>query len=150
MPTVATPRLGASLASAPPASPSSRRPRAYPAGNSTCHGYLLLPKVHRCPYCIRRTWCYNRPSHGNWSAKPTGTSEEFTMNALKKQPICSKDSAMLSPQYEYLPGQQQLFAEDDLLNMASEESAANQHGELFYTGRDLPGARRPSRRSCGM
>ena len=63
------------------------------------------------------------------------------MNALKKHPICSSDREKPSPRYEFLPGQQQLFAEDDLLNVASEESAANQHGELFYTGRDLPGAK---------
>ena len=63
------------------------------------------------------------------------------MNTLKKQPICSNDSEKLSLCHKFLPGQRSLFAEDGLLNMASEEPAANQHGELFYTGRDLPGAK---------
>ena len=63
------------------------------------------------------------------------------MNALKKQPIYSNDSAKLSPHYAFLPGQRTLFAENDLLNKAPEESVANQHGELFYTGRDLPGVK---------
>ncbi len=61
-------------------------------------------------------------------------------NTLKRQAICSNDTEKLFPCHEYLPGQRTLFVEDDLRNASLEELAAN-HGELFYTGRDLPGAK---------
>jgi hypothetical protein len=68
-------------------------------------------------------------------------SEEFMMNTLKKQAINSNGRENLFPYHESLPGQQPLFAEGDLQNTPSEEPATNLHGELFYTGRDLPGAK---------
>ena len=68
-------------------------------------------------------------------------SEEVKVNTLKKQAICSNDSKKRFPYHESLPGQRSLFAEDDQRNISSEESAANLDRELFYTGRDLPGAK---------
>ena len=68
-------------------------------------------------------------------------SEEFMMNTLKKQAIYSNDHGNLFPYHESLPGQRPLFAGDDLLNTSAEESAENLNGELFNTGKDLPGAK---------
>ncbi len=63
------------------------------------------------------------------------------MNVLEKQADYSNDRENLFPYHESLPGQRPRFPEDDLKNSPSEESAENLHGELFYTGRDLPGAK---------
>ena len=63
------------------------------------------------------------------------------MNDLKKQATYSNGRENRLPCHKSLPGQRLLFTDDDLLNGASEELAENQHRELFYTGRDLPGAK---------
>jgi hypothetical protein len=68
-------------------------------------------------------------------------SEEFMMNTLINQAIHSNDRENLSPHHESLPGQRSLFAEDDQQHTSTEESAVNLYGELFYTGKDLPGAK---------
>jgi hypothetical protein len=72
---------------------------------------------------------------------PTGMHEEFKMNALKKQPAYSNDSEKLPHHYDSLPGQQQLFLENEQQNLPSIESAPKSNDELFYTGKDLPGTK---------
>jgi hypothetical protein len=67
--------------------------------------------------------------------------EEFMMNTLINQAIHSNDRENLSPHHESLPGQRPLFTEDDQLNTFAEKSAENLNGELFNTGKDLPGAK---------
>jgi hypothetical protein len=67
--------------------------------------------------------------------------EEFMMNTLKKQAIYSNDRENLFPFHKSLPGQRPLFTEDDQLNTFAEKSAENLNGELFNTGKDLPGAK---------
>jgi hypothetical protein len=60
---------------------------------------------------------------------------------MKKQAIHSNDRKILLPFHKSLPGQRPLFTEDDQLNTFAEKSAENLNGELFNTGKDLPGAK---------
>ncbi len=64
------------------------------------------------------------------------------MGASRKPHFRKANWRILGRQYKSLPGQQLLFAEDvpQSIEPAEEQAIAEQCGELFYTGKDLPGA----------